>query len=219
LTKRIYLPFRPGSGMTIPHSAATTQPPDSWRSLAAAVEEFMRMTGFSRFAIAGVFVAASLVATEAAADSAPTLLGAYKNWSALQAVSRDGKSCYAMSQPKSSEPKGAKRDPIYFLINSWPARPARDEVEVVSGYEFKADGTVTVAIGKEKFELFTKNDGDSGTAWMKDAGEETRLVAAMSRGVTAVVTGTSARGTVTKDTYALGGISGALKNAHFACGM
>jgi hypothetical protein len=177
------------------------------------------MTGFSRFVIAGVFAAASLAATQAAADSGPTLLGAFKNWSALQSVSGDGRACYAMSQPKSSEPKKAKRDPIYFLINNWPARHARDEVEVVSGYQFKADSMVTVQVGADKFELFTKNDGDSGTAWMKDAGDEARLVAAMSHGATAVVTGTSARGTMTKDTYSLGGISGALDKAHSACGL
>ncbi len=177
------------------------------------------MTVFSRFVVAGTFAAASLMATQAGADSAPTLLGAYKNWSALQAVSSDGRSCYAMAQPKSSEPKKAKRDPIYFLINNWPQRRARDEVEIVSGYQFKADSTVTVEVGKDKFELFTKNDGDGGTAWMKDTGEEARLVAAMAHGATAVVTGTSARGTETKDTYSLGGLSGALDKAHSACGL
>jgi hypothetical protein len=177
------------------------------------------MTVFSRSLAAGAFVAAALVATQAGADSGPTLLGAFKNWSALQSVSRDGKSCYAMSQPKSSEPKKAKRDPIYFLINSWPARPAKDEVEIVLGYETKTDSTVTVAVGKEKFELFTKNDGDNSNAWMKDSGEEARLVAAMQHGATAVVSGTSARGTVTKDTYSLSGISDALNKAHTACGM
>lgn len=177
------------------------------------------MSGFTRFIVTGVFAAAALGATQAAADSGPTLLGAYKNWSALQAVSRDGKSCYAMSQPKSSEPKGAKRDPIYFLINTWPARPVKDEVEVVAGYPYKADSSVTVQVGSDKFELFTKTDGDSGTAWMKDAGEEARLVAAMARGATATVSGTSSRGTATKDTYSLSGISDALKKVHAACGM
>jgi len=177
------------------------------------------MIGFSRSLAAGIFAAATLIATQAGAESGPTLLGAYKNWSALQNVSRDGKSCYAMSQPKTSEPKKAKRDPIYFLINTWPARPAKDEVEVVSGYEFKADSMVTVTVGSEKFELFTKNDGDSGNAWMKDSSEEARLVAAMTRGSTAIVSGTSARGTATKDTYSLSGISGALDKAHAACGM
>lgn len=177
------------------------------------------MTVFSRSLAAGIFATATLVATQAGADTGPTLLGAYKGWSALQSVSRDGKSCYVMAQPKSSEPKKAKRDPIYFLINTWPARSAKDEVEVVSGYEFKADSTVTVTVGKEKFELFTKNDGGAGNAWMSDAGQEARLVAAMTHGATAVVTGTSMRGTLTKDTYVLAGLSDALNKAHAACGM
>ena len=176
------------------------------------------MTGFDRFVIAGVFAVTSLAASQAVADSAPTLLGAYKNWSALQSVSSDGRACYVMSQPKSSEPKKAKRDPIYFLINNWPARRAKDEVEIVSGYQFKDGSTPTVQVGAEKFELFTKNDGGS-TAWVKDTGDEQRLVAAMMHGATAVVTGTSMRGTVTHDTYALAGLGAALDKAHTSCGL
>src|ERR1700744_3038297 len=117
----------------------------------------------------GAAAAVCLLASQAyALDTGPTLLAAFKNWSALQSVSGDGKSCYAMSQPKSSEPKKAKRDPIYFLINTWPARRAKDEIEIVSGYQFKPDSTVTVDVGGEKFDLFTKNDGGSGGAWVRD---------------------------------------------------
>jgi hypothetical protein len=177
------------------------------------------MIGFSRSLAAGVFAAASLIATQAGADSGPTLIGSSKDWSALQSMSADGKACYAMAQPKSSEPKKAKRDPIYFLINSWPARRAKNEVEVVPGYQFKPDSTVTAQVGAEKFELFTRNDGSSGSAWVKDAGDEGRLIDAMKRGASIVVTGTSARGTVTHDTYSLNGIGGALDKANAACGM
>ena len=176
------------------------------------------MTGFSRSLAMGVFAAATLFATQVFADS-PTLLGAFKSWTALQSASSDGKSCYAMSQPKSTEPKKAKRDPIYFLINTWPSRHAKDEVEIVPGYEYKADSTVTVQVGKSKFELFTKNDGGAGAAWVNDSADETRLVDAMRHGAQVIVSGTSMRGTATRDTYSLSGIGGALDRAHSACGM
>ena len=73
----------------------------------------------------------------------------------------------------------AKRDPIYFLISDWPGRKAKAEPEVVPGYQYKDGSMVTVQVGSDKFELFTKNDGDSGAAWVQDAADEGRLIDAM----------------------------------------
>ncbi len=118
-----------------------------------------------------------------------------------------------MAKPLSSTPKKAKRDPIYFLISDWPGRRAKNEAEIVPGYKYKDDSTVTAQVGGEKFTFFTKNDTDDGSAWVQDVNDEARLIAAMSRAVTVVVTGTSARGTETKDTYALSGLEQALSTA------
>src|ERR1700744_2611491 len=128
------------------HEALASSPrPQNRRIFAVSSRPLSRswsfMIGFSRYLAAGVFAAAALIATQAGADSAPTLIGSSKDWSALQSMSADGKACYAMSQPKSSEPKKAKRDPIYFLVSSWPQRHVKDEVEIVPGYEFQPDST------------------------------------------------------------------------------
>ncbi|MGH6875445.1 MAG: invasion associated locus B family protein, partial [Aestuariivirgaceae bacterium] len=50
----------------------------------------------------------------------PTLLGEYGDWSAYTYTSGQGKVCYAVSVPKSSEPQGVNRDPIFFLITHFP---------------------------------------------------------------------------------------------------
>jgi hypothetical protein len=90
----------------------------------------------------------------------------------------------------------------------------------VPGYKFKEDSTVTAQIGKDqKFTFFTKNDSDDGTAWMQDVNDEAKLVDAMTRGANIVVSGTSQRGTQTKDTYALAGLEQALDRIHSTCGM
>jgi len=176
------------------------------------------MNGLTRTLLAGAFAAAVSISS-AAADTPPTLLGSFNAWSAFQTTTSSGRTCYALAKPKSSEPKKAKRDQVYFLISDWPLRKTRSEPEVVPGYEYKADSPVTAAIGSDKFEFFTKNDGDSGSAWIKDQSDEVRLVEAMKRGSQVVVTGVSQRGTTTHDTYSLSGLSAALEKIHTACGM
>lgn len=173
------------------------------------------MTGFARFVLAGV----CLSFAAAPAIAAPTLIGTFKDWSAFQSVSGNTKVCYALAKPSASEPKKAKRDPIYFMISDWPSRRAKGEVQVVPGYQYKDGSAVTATVGADKFDMFSQNGGGKGSAWVEDAGNERRLVDAMKNGAKVVVGGVSQRGTSTKDTYALGGLSEALAKVHEACGM
>ena len=175
------------------------------------------MRNFTRVAAFGALV---LIAAPAWAQTGSSqLLGTFQAWSAYTNGSGTTKTCYVLAQPLSSTPKKAKRDPIYFLISDWPGRKAKNEAEIVPGYKFKDDSTVTAQIGAQKFTFFTKNDTDDGTAWVQDVNDEAKLVEAMLHGVDVVVSGTSARGTETKDTYALGGLEQALDRIHSTCGM
>ena len=163
-------------------------------------------------------VALIALAVPASADPS-TLLGTFQGWSAYTNGTGTAKTCYVMAQPASTLPKKAKRDPIYFLISDWPGRKAKNEAEVVPGYKFKDGSTVTAQVGKDKYTFFTKNDSDDGTAWVQDVNDEAKLVDAMTRGANVVVSGTSMRGTATKDTYALAGLEQALDRIHSTCGM
>lgn len=161
----------------------------------------------------------SFTATAAPQANAPTLLGTFKNWTAYTTGTGDAKICYALSQPKSSAPKNVSRDPMFFLVSDWPARKVKGEAEVVAGYPYKDGSKVDTDVGSDKFAFFTQNDGTDGNAWVEDLSREPNLVAAMRRGSQMTVTGTSSRGTLTKDTYSLSGISAALDKIHSACGM
>jgi hypothetical protein len=174
----------------------------------------LRISACAISALAGFCV----LAAPALADNA-SLLGVSRNWKAFTSGSGVDKVCYAIAQPSASNPKHAKRDPIGFLINDWPDKKARAQPEIVPGYKFKDNSEVTVQVGSDKFTFFTTNDGGSGSAWMNKANEETRLLDAMQRGAQAIVTGISARGTMTHDTYSLGGLSESLTKIHSACGM
>jgi hypothetical protein len=171
-----------------------------------------------RFRIALGAFAAALIAAPAAADT-PTLLGVFKDWQAFTSGSGSAKICYAISKPTATEPKKAKRDPIYFLITDWPGRRTKAEPEIVPGYQYKDGSTVTAQIGTGTFEFFTKNDGNNGAAWVRERVDEVKLVEAMRAGQGLVVIGTSKRGTHTTDTYSLAGLSDALEKIHAECRM
>lgn len=168
-------------------------------------------------ALAAVLLAGGILPASAA--ESPALLGTFKDWSAYSVGTGDARTCYALARPKSTDPKTVKRGAVFFLISDWPARKVKAETEVVPGYKYKDDSKVTVQVGSDKFTFFTQNDGADGSAWVEDLAAEPRLVEAMRRGAEMFVTGTSSRGTLTRDTYSLGGISGALDKAHATCGL
>jgi hypothetical protein len=171
----------------------------------------------ARYLALGVLLVTA-AAVPASADDA-TLLGQTKDWSALTSGSGSDKVCYAMAKPRSSDPRKVKRDPIYFLITDWPGRKTKSEPEAVPGYQYKEGSTVSAQVGADKFEFFTQNDGGSGSAWIRKRVDEVRLIDAMRNGQELIVTGTSKRGTMTRDTFSLAGLSDALDKIHAACGM
>jgi|WetSurMetagenome_2_1015567.scaffolds.fasta_scaffold963629_1 hypothetical protein len=166
---------------------------------------------------ARISLALVLSALPAFAADQPTLLGSSKDWTAYQAQTADGRVCYALSKPTAINPKKAARDPIFFIISTWPSRKVQDELQVVPGYPYKDGEPVTAQVGNQKTEFFTRNDGGTGTAWVKEVADENALVAALRGGNTLTVSGTSKRGTKTTDTYSLTGLTTALDRAHEAC--
>jgi hypothetical protein len=177
------------------------------------------MAALNALARAGAALAGFVcLVTAAHADNA-TLLGVSKNWKAFSNGTGADKVCYAITQPVSSQPRKLKREAVGFLINDWPSKGARAQPEIVSGYKFKDNSEVTVQVGGDKFTFYTTNDGGSGSAWMNKVNEEARVVAAMQRGAQAVVTGISAHGTMTHDTYSLNGLADVLTKIHTACSM
>lgn len=175
------------------------------------------MTGSARlFAAAAVL---AILAPAAASAAEATILGTFDNWRAATLGSGAAKTCYVEGQPKTSLPKKAKRDAIFFVLSDWPARKAKSEAEVIPGYAFKPDSKVIVEVGSEKFSFFTKNEGSKGHAWVEAKADDSRLAQAMEAGSELTVSGESQRGTKTKDSYSLAGLTAALKKAHEACGM
>jgi invasion protein IalB len=148
------------------------------------------------------------------ADDQPQQIGAFQDWTAYAYSAADSKVCYISSTPKSTDPKGVKRDPAFFLVTNMPGRkpPVKGEVSTIIGYPFKEGEPVSLTIDDASFQMFSKGD----TAWV-DTGSDKKIVAAMKSGKSLKVKGTSWRGKTTEDTYSLQGISAALAAIDKAC--
>jgi len=164
-----------------------------------------------RRAVRAVCVIVALCSTSAFAQEVK-LLQKYKDWSVYTATGSP-KVCFAVSQPKSSTPKHVRRGPIYFYISHSPGDKVTGEISVKMGYPFAVGNKVTVTVGKDKFELFTKDEG----AFVEKTDDEVRLVDIMKVGSAMQVQGRSARGTDTSDNYSLSGISDALARIATEC--
>ena len=167
------------------------------------------------FLVASVTVC--VVGGAALAGERPNLIGTFKEWHVYSAGKGKNRTCYALSVPKEMNPANVMRDEVFFLISSWPANKTVNQPSIVPGYQYGANTKTQVRVGSDQFVFFTKNDGGAGGAWMENVANEKKLVAAMKRGSSMIVTGTSARGTLTTDDYSLAGFSAALDKLGTAC--
>jgi Invasion associated locus B (IalB) protein len=152
--------------------------------------------------------AAPAPAVAVAGGAQPKLLGQFGDWGAYAATPGGKKVCFALAKPASGEttPPGRPRNPTYMFISTRPADKVANEVSIIIGYPFKPGTEATAEVGSTTFALYTQQDG----AWIKNAAEEAHMVDAMRQGQTAVVKGTSTKGTQSTDTYSLKGLAQAL---------
>ena len=166
----------------------------------------------------GVTAALVLIAGlgSAAAQESTNVVATEGDWTVFAA--ENPKECWAVSPPKATQntdANGAPREVTRGDIRLYVAyRPGQGgEVSFSGGYPFAPDSTVEVDVGGTKFRLFTEGEN----AWAGSPEEDTRLVAALRGGSSAVVTGRSARGTTTTDTFSLAGVTAATNKAREIC--
>ena len=160
------------------------------------------------------------LATAAPAAAEPAnMLGVFNNWSAYSSGSGSSLTCYALSKPRATRPANTKRAAIYLMVSDWPDRKVKAEPQIVYGYQGKVGAAAALGVGADKFAFFIRNNGKEGSAWLQQLGDNARLISAMQSGVSAVASGTSAKGTKTSDTYSLSGFGDALAKIHAVCQM
>ncbi len=164
--------------------------------------------------LVGLTVGASAQAQELA------MVEAITDWSVY--VDQDPKVCFIVSQPtKSVARRGGQevsvnRGDIRFHISVIPGQGVAGEPSFLAGYPLKPESAVKMEIGGTKFEMYPDAAVHQEYAWTAPA-DDTALIAAMRKGADAVVTGVSARGTTTIDTFSLRGFTAAVEKAMQLC--
>jgi len=168
--------------------------------------------------MAAALLAAGLllgVSAAQAQDPQPKEAGTFGAWTAYHYDTKKGPVCYIVSQPQKAElsRKGAKRDPVYFLVTHRPGEKVYGEVSTIIGYPFRKNSMPTVSIDGRKFTMFAVGDG----AWTEGPAVDRQMVAAMKKGRQMVVQGVSRRGTKSRDVYSLKGFSAAMAKIDALC--
>ncbi|UHD46621.1 invasion associated locus B family protein [Aureimonas altamirensis] len=157
-----------------------------------------------------VLTAASalVVLSTAAVAQTPNRLEQFNDWGTYSYTAGGNKVCYVLSTPKTKEPASVNHGDIFFLVSQKPGQATAYEPQVVMGYPMREGSKVTVTVDARKFTLFTRGE----SAWVENPSEEPQLVAAMRNGRSMSVDATSARGTSTKYSYSLAGITAAINS-------
>lgn len=171
---------------------------------------------FSKMTLATVLLTVVLNTPALSQEEVPRV-ALYSDWSVFNPS--DPKECFIASAPtKSDAVKGGnsvqvRRGNIRFYVASRPGDGTKDEISFTGGYPFRDGSTVSIKIGNDSYELFTEGE----FAWPASPSEDQKIVAAMKRGATAIVTGVSSRGTTTIDTFSLIGFTDALNDSNGRC--
>jgi invasion protein IalB len=187
------------------------------------------------------FAGAALAETKPAADkpksdaaaAKPELVGSYGDWSVFHSQSGKTRVCYTLAQPKQRDPDDLKRDPGYAFISERPSEGVRNEVSLIMGFDVGAPSAEsdakdsgdakdkkksklvapTAEVGDSSFDLLPKG----ANLWVKNAAQESALVAEMRKGKSLIVKATSKKGNLTTDTYSLSGFAQAIDRALKDC--
>ncbi|HEY3909210.1 MAG TPA: invasion associated locus B family protein [Stellaceae bacterium] len=150
-----------------------------------------------------------------AASAGAQRIGGAGPWSAYLYNAKSGPVCYLAGAPQKSEPARFRRKPPSATVTHRPKENVFNVVNFYEGYPLKPGSDASLDIDGTKFDLFTKDDG----AWSRTADTDKAIVEAMVKGRTAVITGTSEKGSTTIDTYSLSGFTQTLALIDKACGV
>ncbi|MBR9650022.1 invasion associated locus B family protein [Thalassovita aquimarina] len=172
----------------------------------------------SRF-VSGIAGAAMvLVATGAwAQQTSDNQVAAKTDWSVFE--ENDPRECWAVSSPKETvntkdgRVVAVRRSDILLMAFYRPGAGANGQVTFTGGYPFAKGSSVNLTIDESSYDLFTEGEW----AWPASPSDDAKIITAMKRGKSAVLTARSSRGTQTKDTFSLLGFTAAVEEAEKRC--
>ena len=172
----------------------------------------------ARLALGPVIAAVCAAGAAHAQDQSTNRVAAKTDWSVF--VEDNPTECWGVSTPKETVNSrdgrvvAVNRGQTLLMVFYRPSAGANGQVAFTGGYPFASGSTVNMEISGSTFELFTEGEW----AWPATADDDAKIITAMKRGATAVLSGRSGRGTDTKDSFSLLGFTAAVEDAAKRCG-
>ena len=179
------------------------------------LEAVGQMAGWIKAGAAALAMAALSVGAAQAQEST-NRVAVETAWSVF--VDGNPRECWAVSAPsetvntRGGQAVAVNRGDI-LLFTTYRQGGEAAEVSFTGGYPFAEGSTVEVVIGANTFQLFT----DGQWSWAGSPEDDARILAALRGGQNAVLTARSSRGTTTRDTFSLFGITAATDEAQRRC--
>ncbi len=162
--------------------------------------------------VSSIFVTA-MSAAPAFAQSAPKLEGTHGDWTVYTRGSGSERICYVLSEAQSESPSSVQHGDIYFMVSNWKNGAAIEQPSFLAGYPLKTTRAPKAKVGGTSLSMFAADN----EAFISETSDERRLVAKMRAGSSMTVSAVSARGTDTRYSFSLKGVTAALKQAKSAC--
>ena len=97
---------------------------------------------------------------------------------------------------------------VYRIIGS-----DQNIVQIEAGYDYNIEKNILVKIDNTDFDFYTVEDSPD-SAWTDD---DKKVIYAMKKGLSLIITGESSRGTITNDSYSLNGFTAAFNDLVNEC--
>tara|TARA_B100000029_G_scaffold268275_1_gene263793 strand:+ start:771 stop:1244 length:474 start_codon:yes stop_codon:yes gene_type:complete len=121
--------------------------------------------------------------------------------------------CYIGSLPISTDlPKEKKRGDTYILVYRMIGQK-ETVVQIEAGYNYNLEKDIFISIDNNKYDFYSVPDVPN-SAWTD---HDDKVIPAMKKGLELIVTGESAPGTITNDTYTLKGFTAAFNKLNSEC--
>lgn len=144
-------------------------------------------------------------------------IGAFGAWYAMTSGEGGEKLCYAITGPQVSLGKIPDRGEVGLMVTHLDGGTVRDQVSVALGFEPSKSRPTKIKVDKGGNINMRLTDGDR--VWIREASLDSKLVAQMKKGDNLIVTGLSAKGVASQDTFSLDGFSKAYQAISEACGV
>ncbi|MFY0682218.1 MAG: hypothetical protein JXR13_16720 [Thalassovita sp.] len=167
-------------------------------------------------AVAGAALLQTVTGTWAQGTS-DNLVATKTDWYVYE--EKSPRECWAVSAPKEmvntreGRIVAVTRSDTVLMAFYHPDKNTSGALAFTGGYPFAPGSFVEVKIDDASYKWFTEGEW----AWPESAADDSKIITAMKRGKSAVITARSARGTQTKDTFSLLGFTAAVEEAAARC--